>query len=61
MLPELELEPVGQNGSAPPGPPLGSDGQGSVGGLAHGFTTAWRLGSVGGSEADLAQGLKKLG
>lgn len=42
MLAELELEAVGENGSAPAGPPFGSDGEDSVGGFADGSAPAGR-------------------
>lgn len=63
MLPELQLEPIGEYGSAPPGPPLGSEGEDSIGSLPDGFTAARRVtgGGTRGTEVDSGQGLVELG
>lgn len=65
MLAELELEAVGENGSAPAGPPFGGDGEDSVGGFADGSAAAGRTrgggGVIGGLDGDLVEGLEQFG
>lgn len=59
MFHELELQPVCQDGAAPPGSALSGDGKSSIGGFADGSAAARRL--VGRTEANLSQSLEKLG
>lgn len=60
MVSQLELEPISEDRSAPPGPPASGDGEDFIGGFADSAAPGGDGGRCGGVAADAAESVDEL-